>query len=94
MFHEDFLEKLNNAENEKYERTGLDGDILRLPQAAPLLPIPIESLISLPVDLKHLAKAFSEENRPQFLNRDVSQAAWCPILSSPYKNTVPGLFRR
>ncbi|EDN03439.1 predicted protein [Histoplasma mississippiense (nom. inval.)] len=84
VFHEDFLEMLN-ADNGAHERTGLDGHVLRLPQAAPLLPSPIESLKSLPVDLKVLAKAFWEEARPQFLNRDVSWAAWCPIRPSPYK---------
>lgn len=92
VFHEDFLEMLNNAENGEYERTGLDGDILRLPQAPPLLPTPIESLRSLPVDLKYLAKAFWEETRPHFLNRDVSQAAWCPIRSSPYKTQFRAFF--
>ena len=85
VFHEDFLETLNNAENGAYERTGLDGNILRLPQAPPLLPTPLESLKSLPLDIKYLAKVFWEETRPRFLNRDVSQAAWCPIRSSPYK---------
>lgn len=85
VFHEDFLEMLNNAENGAYERKGLDGDILTLPEARPLLPTPIESLKSLPLDLKYLAKVFWEEFRPQFLNRDVSQAAWCPIRSTPYK---------
>ncbi|KAK7734751.1 Alcohol acetyltransferase [Cytospora paraplurivora] len=85
VFQEDFLEMLNNAENGAYERTGLDGDILRLPQAPPLLPTPIESLRSLPVDLKVLVKAAWEENRPQFLNRDVSYATWCPIRTTPYK---------
>lgn len=84
VFHEDFLEMLN-ADNGIYKRTGLDGDILTLPQAAPLLPAPIESLKSLPVDLKYLAKAFWEEIRPQFLNRDISQAVWCPIRTCPYK---------
>ena len=84
VFHEDFLEMLN-AENGAYERTGLDGDILRLPQARPLLPTPIERLRSLPVDLKYLAKVFWEEIRPRSLNRDLSQAAWSPICSSPYK---------
>ncbi|KAK9258247.1 hypothetical protein V1519DRAFT_455084 [Lipomyces tetrasporus] len=34
VFHEDFLEMLN-AENGAYERTGLDGDILTLPEAPP-----------------------------------------------------------
>ena len=85
VFHEDFLEMLNNAENGAYERTGLDGDILRLPQAPPLLPTPIESLKSLPLDLGYLVKEIWAETRPRFLNRDVSQAAWCPIRSSPYK---------
>lgn len=92
VFHEDFLEMLNNAENGAYERTSLDGDILRLPQAPPLLPTPIESLKSLPLDLKYLAKVFWEENRPRFLNRDVSQAAWCPIRSSPYKTQFRAFF--
>ena len=92
VFHEDFLEMLNNAENGSYERTGLDGDILRLPQAPPLLPTPIESLKSLPLDLKYLAKVFWEETRPRFLNRDVSQAAWCPIRSSPYKTQFRAFF--
>ncbi|KAI0445137.1 hypothetical protein F4803DRAFT_571934 [Xylaria telfairii] len=92
VFHEDFLEILNNAEKKTYEGTGLDGDILTLPEAAPVLPIPIESLISLPVDLKHLAKAFWEESRPQFLNRDVSYATWCPICSSPYKTQFRAFF--
>lgn len=92
VFHEDFLEMLNNAENGAYERTGLDGDILRLPQAAPLLPTPIESLKSLPLDLKYLAKVFWEEIRPRFLNRDASQAAWCPIRTSPYKTQFRAFF--
>ncbi|MCJ1269920.1 hypothetical protein MMC22_009813 [Lobaria immixta] len=92
VFHEDFLEMLNNAENGAYERTGLDGNILRLPQAPPLLPTPIESLERLPIDLKYLAKVFWEETRPQFLNRDVSQAAWCPIRSSPYKTQFRAFF--
>lgn len=83
---------LNNAENGAYERPGLDGDILVLPQAPPLLPTPIESLKSLPIDLKYLAKVFWEETRPRFLNRDVSQAAWCPIRSSPYKTQFRAFF--
>ncbi|KAK9426979.1 hypothetical protein V1505DRAFT_406433 [Lipomyces doorenjongii] len=91
VFHEDFLEMLN-AENGAYERTGLDGDILTLPEAPPLLPPPIESLKSLPVNLKVLAKAFWEETRPQFLNRDVSWAAWCPICTSPYKTQYRAFF--
>jgi hypothetical protein len=85
VFHEDLLEMLNNSENRAHERMGLYGDTLTLPQAPPLLPLPIESLKSLPLDLKYLAKVFWEETRPRFLNRDVSQAAWCPIRSSPYK---------
>ncbi|KAI0968713.1 hypothetical protein F4678DRAFT_474434 [Xylaria arbuscula] len=95
VFHEDLLEMLNNfnnSDNGAYERMDLNGDILRLPQAPPLLPTPIESLLSLPVDLKYLAKAFWEENRPQFLNRDVSQAIWCPIRSSPYKTQFRAFF--
>lgn len=92
VFHEDFLEMLNNAVIGADERTGLDGDILRLPQAPPSLPAPIESLRSLPVDLKYLAKIFWEETRPQFLNRDVSQAAWCPIRSSPYQTQWRAFF--
>ena len=35
VFHKDFLQMLNNAENGVYERKGLEGDILRLPQAPP-----------------------------------------------------------
>ena len=85
VFQEDLLEMLNNVENGVYEPTGLDGDILRLLQAPPLLPTPIESLKSLPLDLRYRAKVFWEESMPRFLNRDVSQAAWCPIRSSPYK---------
>ncbi|RYP51416.1 hypothetical protein DL768_003249 [Monosporascus sp. mg162] len=91
VFHEDFLEMLN-AENGAYERTGLDGDILRLPQALPLLPTPIERLKSLPVDLKYLAEVFWEEIRPRFLNRDASKAAWSPIRSSPYKTQFRAFF--
>ena len=85
VFHEDFLEILNSTKNGAYERTGLDGDILRLPQAPPMLPTPIESLKSLPLDLKFLVKVFWEESKPRFLNRDATLAAWCPIRTSPYK---------
>lgn len=91
VFQEDFLEMLN-AENGVYERPGLDGNILRLPQARPLLPTPIEGLKNLPVDFKYLAKVFWEEIRPRFLNRDVSQAAWSPIRSSPYKTQFRAFF--
>ncbi|KAI3391071.1 hypothetical protein diail_8057 [Diaporthe ilicicola] len=84
VFHEDFLEVVN-ADKGAHERTRLDGDVLTLPQAPPLLPTPIESLTRLSVDLKVLAKALWEEIRPDFLNRDVSWAAWCPIRPSPYK---------
>lgn len=84
VFHEDLTEMLN-AEKGAYERNDLDGNILKLPQPAALLPIPIESLTSLPVDVKFLIKSVWEEVRPRFLNRDASQAAWCPIRSSPYK---------
>ncbi|KAI1125985.1 hypothetical protein F5Y10DRAFT_279099 [Nemania abortiva] len=92
IFHEDFLEMLNNAGNGVYERAGLDGDVFRLPEACPLLPDPIESLKSLPVDLKHLAKVFWEKYRPRYLNRDVSQATWCPIRPSPYKTQYRSFF--
>jgi hypothetical protein len=92
VWHEDFLEMLNTAENGAYERAGLDGDILKLPETSPLLPTPIESSKSLPLDLKYFAKSVWEEFRPQFLNRDVSQAAWCPIRTSPYKTQFRAFF--
>jgi hypothetical protein len=92
IWHEDFLDMLNAAENGPYERPGLDGDILRLPDAPPMLPAPIESLRSLPVDLKYLAKSVWGEFRPQFLHRDVSRAAWCPIRTSPYKTQFRAFF--
>ncbi|CAN8095375.1 unnamed protein product [Discula destructiva] len=91
VFHEDFIEMLN-AGNRAHERTGLDGDNLSLPQAAPLLPTPTECLKSLPVDLKLLLKAFWEEIRPEFLNQDASRALWCPIRSSPYKTQFRAFF--
>ncbi|KAF3762927.1 hypothetical protein M406DRAFT_333270 [Cryphonectria parasitica EP155] len=74
VFHEDFLEMLN-ADNGACERTGLDGDILRLPQAAPLLPTPIESLKSLPVDLKYLAKRWSIDRAQFGLSTEIPAAA-------------------
>ncbi|KAK3318788.1 hypothetical protein B0H66DRAFT_575445 [Apodospora peruviana] len=40
VFHEDFLERLNVENGASNEQTGLNGDILKLPQAAPLLPDP------------------------------------------------------
>lgn len=92
VFHEDLLEMLNNVEKGVYERTGLESNILKLPQAPPLLPDPIESVRSLPVDLKSLVKAFWEETRPQFLNRDVSHATWCPIRTFPYKSQSRAFF--
>jgi hypothetical protein len=92
VIHEDLLEILNNVEERAYERTSLEFDTLKLPEAPPLLPDPIESLMSLPVDLKYLAKAFWEESRPQFLNRDVSNATWCPIHLSPYKTQFRAFF--
>lgn len=33
-----------------------------------------------------------DEIRPRFLSRDASQAAWCPIRSSPYKTQFRALF--
>lgn len=91
VLHEDFLEMLN-ADNGAHERTGLDGSILTLPQATPLLPTPIECLNSLPVDPLFLAKMFWDEVRPHCLNRDASQAAWCPIRSTPYKTQYRAFF--
>lgn len=91
VFHEDVLERLN-AENAPEERAGLDGDILKLPQAPPLLPMPIERSKGLPVDPKYLAKVLWEDIRPRFLNRDASLAAWCPIRSSPYKTQFRAFF--
>ncbi|KAF2010624.1 hypothetical protein BU24DRAFT_356555 [Aaosphaeria arxii CBS 175.79] len=85
VFHEDLLEMLTSVDDRGYERPGLNEDILTLPEAPPCLPTPIESLKSLPLDLKYLARVYWDEIRPQFLNRDVSQATWCPIRSSPYK---------
>lgn len=91
VFHEDFLGMLN-AENGGQERTGLAGDILSLPQAPPLLPAPIELARSLPVDVKYLAKSLWEEIRPRCLNRDKTQATWCPIRPSPYKTQFRAFF--
>lgn len=91
VFHEDVLERLN-AENASDERAGLDGDILKLPQAPPLLPMPIERSKGLPVDPKYLAKVLWEDIRPRFLTRDASLAAWCPIRSSPYKTQFRAFF--
>ncbi|KAK4227341.1 hypothetical protein QBC38DRAFT_499471 [Podospora fimiseda] len=58
-----------------------------------LLPIPLEGLTKLPVDLKFLVKAFWEEIRPKFIERwDTSWAAWCPIRASPYKTQYRAFF--
>lgn len=57
VFHEDVLEMLNAGSEASTERMGLDGNILTLPQAIPLLPTPIEILKNLSVNLKHIAKA-------------------------------------
>lgn len=91
VIHEDLLEILN-ADDGAHERPGLQGNILTLPQAPPVLPIPLENLQSLPVSLSVLAKAFWEDIRPEFLNRDVSWAAWCPIRSTPYKTQFRAFF--
>lgn len=85
VWHEDFLEILNTGGSEAHERAGLVGDIFGLPEVPPLLPTPIEDLRSLPLDVKFFAKTVWKEFRPQFLSRDNSLAAWCPIRSSPYK---------
>lgn len=91
VIHEDMLAVLI-AGNEIHERPGLQGDIITLPQAAPVLPIPLEKLQRLPVSLSVLARAFWEDIRPQLLNRDVSYAAWCPIKTSPYKTQFRSFF--
>lgn len=91
VIHEDLV-RILNADNGAHKHPGLQGDILTLPQAAPLLPIPLEKLQSLPVSLGVLARAFWEDIRPEFLNRDVSWAAWCPIRSTPYKTQLRSFF--
>lgn len=86
VIQEDLVERLNALLADggaSHERAGLEGHVLRLPPARPSLPLPIESLTSLPVDLKYLARALWEERRPQShnnRNRDGSWAAWCPII--------------
>jgi hypothetical protein len=98
IWHEDFVNALNTAnadDNVTYERTGLDGDILTLPEAPPMLPAPLETLRSLPLDPKFFVMSLWEEFRPQFFNRfshDVTQAAWCPIYSTPYKTQFRSFF--
>ncbi|KAH8701388.1 hypothetical protein GQ44DRAFT_831895 [Phaeosphaeriaceae sp. PMI808] len=97
IWHEDFFEILNtaNTENGAYKQADLDGDILRLPKAPPMLPTSLENLKSLPLDPKFLVKSLWEEFKPQIFNRlsrDVSQAAWCPIpLCRQNKTTITGL---
>lgn len=91
VFHEDLLQMLN-TERSSYERDGLDGDILKLPKAPPLLPVPIEKLKKLSVSPPHLGKTIWEEMRPKVLNRDKSLATWCPIRTSPYKTQYRAFF--
>lgn len=90
IWHEDFLGVLNatNAVNGVYTRADLDGDILKLPDEPPMLPTPLEDLVSLPLGPVYFAKSVWEEFRPSFLSRlirDATQAAWCPVRDSPYK---------
>lgn len=86
VFHEDLIKTLNAHDGPRKQTiAGLDGNILKLPPEAPLLPTPIEASTGLPVSVKVLAKALWEDMRPQFLNRDITWAAWCPICPSPYK---------
>ncbi|KAK8062998.1 hypothetical protein PG997_015095 [Apiospora hydei] len=92
VFHEDFLELLNSTGNGEYAWEGLEANILRLPEASPMLPSPIEDLKKMPVDLKYLSKVFWEEIRPSALNRDKSLATWCPIRTSPYKTQFRSFF--
>lgn len=91
VFHGDVIEILNE-ENGPYEPKGLDGDILTLPQAAPMLPTPIEMSIGLPVGPMFLAKTLWGEIRPRFLNRDATLASWCPIRTTPYKTQFRSFF--
>lgn len=89
VWHEDFLKILTaDSESGTYEQAILDGDIMKLPETPPMLPIPLEKLKSLPLGPKFFAKSLWEEFRPQMFNRlsrDVSLAAWCPIRASTYK---------
>lgn len=91
VIHGDVIEILNE-ENGPYEPTGLDGDILTLPQAAPMLPIPIEMSIGLPVGPMFLAKTLWGGIRPRFLNRDATLASWSPIRTTPYKTEFRSFF--
>ncbi|KAK6193738.1 hypothetical protein LQW54_012164 [Pestalotiopsis sp. IQ-011] len=91
VFHEDFLQILNTGTSSN-EREGLEGDILRLPKASPLLPVPIEKLKKLSISPPHLGKTLWEEVRPQVLNWDKSLATWCPIRTSPYKTQYRAFF--
>ncbi|KAI4601594.1 hypothetical protein KJ359_011725 [Pestalotiopsis sp. 9143b] len=91
VFHEDLIQMLN-TENSSNGREGLDGDILKLPKASPLLPVPIEKLKNLSVSPPHLGKTLWEEMRPQVLNWDKSLATWCPIRTSPYKTQYRAFF--
>ncbi|TPX18620.1 uncharacterized protein E0L32_002477 [Thyridium curvatum] len=92
VIHEDLLRLLNAQDGAPVERTSLDGDILTLPSTPLLLPAPLEVVKSMPVDIKFLAKAFWEDIQPQFLNRDISLATWCPIRSTPYKTQYRAFF--
>ncbi|CAI6290749.1 unnamed protein product [Periconia digitata] len=97
VWHEDFFDALNAASANKgtYERVGLDGDILTLPDEPPMLPAPLETLRSLPLDPKFFIKSLWEEFRPQFLNRfsrDATLASWCPIRDTPYKTQFRAFF--
>ncbi|KAK7710812.1 Alcohol acetyltransferase [Diaporthe eres] len=83
VFHEDVIEMLN-AGNEKGARAGLDGDILKLPRASPLLPTPIERSRGLPVDPKYLAKFRA------FFTDQASLSAIL-VLCRKNKTTITGL---
>lgn len=87
VIHEDLIKTLNDHDGaHKRITAGLDGNILQLPQEAPVLPTPIEVLRNAPVAVKALSKALWEDVRPDFMNRDVTWAAWCPIRLTTYKN--------
>ncbi|KXJ86603.1 hypothetical protein Micbo1qcDRAFT_219216 [Microdochium bolleyi] len=84
VIHEDLVRALNDTASRSNPgsadtKPGLDGNILTLPTLPPVLPVPIEKLAKLPVDLKHLTRTLWGELRPPILNRDPTVARWCPV---------------
>lgn len=98
IIHEDFLASLNSMLTSidhnslsgdqvgcAYDRKGLDRAVQRLTipdSPLPNLPLPLEVVAKLPVDIKHLVRTVYQELRPPFLSRDPSVARWCPIRSN------------